>query len=297
MSNLIRGVISNGVGLLVLAITSWAMDLAALATVSLVINWSVFFVHAFPRNSEKLFDATGSLTYLTLAVSATLSKGSSTFGVDNLRQIVNPVMMTVWCIRLGSFLFARIQRDGKDSRFDEFKKHWLRFLGVWTIQSIWCFFVASPVLVVTTSKACATNPGALDLVGWCIWIFGFSFEVIADQQKKLFRADPANKDKFISSGLWALSRHPNYFGEITMWVGICVSGSSCFHNMEWLAWLSPVTTLLLLLKVSGVPLLEAQGEKRWGADPSYQWYMKHTPCILPACSRPPTFKGEPLLSK
>lgn len=292
-----RGIISNGLGLLILALVSRAMGLGALATVSLAINWSVFLVHALPQNSEKLFDATGSLTYVSLVVVAVISKGSLSYGEGNLRQLVNPIMMTVWCVRLGSFLFARILRDGKDARFDEMKKNRLRFLGVWTLQSIWCFLVASPVLIVATSDSCATSPGTLDLVGWSIWLFGFSFEVIADNQKNTFRSDPANKGKFITTGLWAFSRHPNYFGEITMWVGICISGSTCFHNLEWLAWLSPLTTALLLTKLSGVPMLEAQGEKRWGDDPSYQWYMKKTPCIVPAFWRPPVFKGEPLLSK
>merc|ERR1711972_813001 len=122
------------------------------------------------------------------------------------------------------------------------------------------------------------------------WIFGFAFEVIADQQKNAFRTETSNKGKFITTGLWSLSRHPNYFGEITMWVGICVSGSNCFQGAKWAAWLSPLTTYVLLMKVSGVPLLEKQGEKRWGHDPAYQWYMKHTPCILPALTSPAKYK-------
>merc|ERR1719210_2715867 len=153
-------------------------------------------------------------------------------------------MVTVWCIRLGSFLFARILRDGKDSRFDEFKKNWLRFLGVWTIQSTWCFFVASPALVMITSEACHASMSIIDFVGWTTWLFAFVIEVVADNQKDNFRRDPANKGKFITTGLWAYSRHPNYFGEILMWVGICISGTSCFQGAEWFAWLSPLTTLL-----------------------------------------------------
>jgi len=288
------GIVSNGIGLLVLASTSWAMDLKLLAALSLVINWLVFIIHGLPNNSEKFFDATGSVTYLSLAVFSlvvylpTLSKAA-------VRQIVNPAMMVIWCVRLGSYLLTRIIRDGKDSRFDEFKKHSVRFLGVWTIQSVWCFLVASPVLIVATSESCATGPGMLDFAGWCAWVFGFAFEVIADQQKSAFHADASNKGKFITSGLWAFCRHPNYFGEITMWVGICLSSSSCLQGAKWMAWLSPITTFVLLMKVSGVPLLESQGEKRWGSDPAYQWYMKHTPCIVPTLSRPPAYDDKAYL--
>lgn len=286
-ANTKRGIVSNGLGLIILGVVSWAMDLKLLAGLALAINWLVFVVHAQPHNSEKFFDATGSVTYLSLALCSVAMHFSQMSG---LRQMINPAMMTIWCIRLGSFLLSRIMRDGKDSRFDELKKSSIRFLGVWTIQSIWCFLVASPVLVAVTSESCATGIGILDVAGWCVWVFGFAFEVTADHQKSAFRADASNKGKFITTGLWSLSRHPNYFGEITMWIGICLSSSSCLQGAKWMAWLSPVTTFILLMKVSGVPMLEATGEKRWGTDPAYQWYMTHTPCIVPALSSPPAYK-------
>jgi len=248
-------------------------------------------VHALPFNSEKFFDATGSCTYLVMAIGA-LVKASLEIGLKSPRQIVNPVLVMVWCIRLGSYLLARIMRDGKDSRFDELKTNWLRFLGVWTIQADWCFLVACPALVAATFEACACAWSALDIAGWCVWVSAFAFEVIADRQKDAFRRNPENRVKFITSGLWAYSRHPNYFGEICMWIGICLSGSSCFQGAAWVAWISPVTTYLLLLKVSGVPLLEKKGEETWGELPEYRWYMQHTPCIFPALRRPPAFSAD-----
>lgn len=187
-----RGIISNSGGIAILALVSWSMGLKMLAALSLIINWLVFFVHAWPNNSEKFFDATGSLTYLSLAACAVYFNRSS---ISGPRQVVNPIMMTIWCIRLGWYLLSRILRDGKDSRFDEFRKHWLRFLGVFTIQSIWCFLVASPVLTVVASTSCGDGPSLLDFAGWSVWVFGFAFEVIADQQKSAFREDPANKGK------------------------------------------------------------------------------------------------------
>jgi steroid 5-alpha reductase family enzyme len=188
-------------------------------------------------------------------------------------------------------LFARILKDGKDSRFDEMKKNWVRFLGVWTIQAVWVFLVSSPALVAASSEVCyETAVGLLDLLGWCVWIAAFLFEVIADAQKSAFRGDSSNAHKFITTGLWAYSRHPNYFGEVCMWIGVCLSGSSCFSSGQWMAWISPLTTWILLMKVSGVPLLEKKGEKEWGQLPEYQWYMKHTPCIFPALKAPPKYE-------
>jgi len=212
--------------------------------------------------------------------------------------IVASVLVVIWCTRLGSFLFARILKDGKDSRFDEYKTNCLRFLGVWTIQAAWVFLVASPALVAASSEKCrTTETGVLDALGWAVWVAAFLFEVIADAQKGAFRGDAANAKKFITTGLWAYSRHPNYFGEICMWIGICLSGSSCFVGAQWAAWVSPAVTALLLLKVSGVPLLEKKGEETWGQLPEYQWYMKHTPCIIPALRRPAPYEGyAPLAS-
>eukprot|EP00928_Gymnodinium_smaydae_P014579 TRINITY_DN15366_c1_g2_i2.p1 TRINITY_DN15366_c1_g2~~TRINITY_DN15366_c1_g2_i2.p1 ORF type:complete len:298 (-),score=21.33 TRINITY_DN15366_c1_g2_i2:263-1156(-) len=284
--NLKRGILSNMIGWIVLGSISAALGLEKFALISLGINYAVFLLHALPQKSEKFFDATGSITYLSLTVCAFFFSHE-----PSMRQVVNLCLVAVWCIRLGTFLLARILRDGKDSRFDDFKENGLRFLGVWTIQSIWCFVVASPALVIAASQACATVPGPYDFAGWGTWLFGFVFEVIADRQKSDFRNDPKNKGRFINTGLWAYSRHPNYFGEITMWIGICISGSGCFQRFEWLAWLSPVTTWLLLSKVSGVPMLEAKGEKTWGNEPAYQWYMKHTPCFVPALCRPPPYSS------
>jgi steroid 5-alpha reductase family enzyme len=287
VSDLVRGIISNTICLAVLFGVGFPMKLLVSAAVSLGINWLVFLVHALPQNSEKFFDATGSLTYLALIGSAQVLTETS-----GLRRYVSSSMVVLWCVRLGSYLLMRILQDGKDARFDDFKKNNVRFLGVWSIQALWCFLVASPALVMITSDACGDTLGIPDYVGWAVWVLAFLIEVIADKQKSDFRKDPANKGKFITTGLWAYSRHPNYFGEISMWVGICISGSTCFRSAQWLAWLSPLTTLVLLTLVSGVPLLEATGDKRWGQLPEYQHYMKHTPCIFPALCRPPPYSAD-----
>lgn len=287
MNPFVIGILSNAIGISILFGVGYAVDLLPLSVVALAMNWGVFVVHAMPNNSEKFFDATGSLTYVTLIVSSVALVVSSGSGLDT-RKMVEAGMVLIWCIRLGSYLLARIMKDGKDSRFDEMKKNNLRFLGVWTIQAVWCFFVALPVLIVIAQPS-PGHWGAFEIIGWSIWLIGFCFEVVGDKQKEWFRADPANKGRFISTGLWAYSRHPNYFGEITMWVGLCVAGTGIFKGAQLLAWLSPVTTTVLLLKVTGVPMLEKSGEERWGTEASYRWYMEHTPCIVPALRRPPAF--------
>lgn len=212
----------------------------------------------------------------------------------NLREIVLSVMMLVWSLRLGSYLLARIMRDGKDARFDDRKTNFLRWLGVWTFSSLWCYLIAVPVLIVNTKKTedVLASPSIHDFIGWGIWAFGFIIEVVADWQKDAFRKDPNNKGKFITVGLWGHSRHPNYFGEMTLWVGVVVSASAVFQNWDWLSVLSPLTTYVLLMKVSGVPLLEAKSEERWGTDPEFRWYQEHTPCIIPRIPRPPAFDPE-----
>merc|ERR1719422_1697850 len=136
------------------------------------------------------------------------------------------------------------------------------------------------------------SPSPWDIAGWSLWIVGMLLEVVADRQKDAFRRDKTNDGKFITTGLWAYSRHPNYFGEIVLWVGVTTSGISCFQNWDWLALLSPATTFLLLNFVSGVPMLEAKAKERWGEDPAWQWYTAKTPCMIPTPCRPPPYNPE-----
>lgn len=294
----VKGVAGNAILLGIIALIGWACDLWKSAAISVAVNFFVFAIHAGPQRSEKFFDATGTLTYLTLIISA-LFLSDSFNGFDNMnfdiRQIVLSAMVCVWAVRLGSYLLGRICKDGKDHRFDSVKASSpILFLGVWSYQALWCFLVALPVLIIV-SFPCGGVPSVWDIAGWALWVFGFGFEVISDRQKDAFRRDPANKGRFISVGLWAYSRHPNYFGEITLWIGICVSGMSCYTQgsaVYYLAWLSPLTTFLLLNYVSGVPLLEKTGEERWGTEPAYQHYVRNTPCVIPRFTAPPPFKAE-----
>lgn len=245
------------------------------AGLAFLLQWAFFLLQGWPQRSEKLYDASGSLTHLATVIAALTS-----VSVHTPRQLVAGILAIVWCTRLGTFLFNRIARDAKDDRFTALKTNFWSFSIAWNLQVAWVFMLQLPVVAAIVEP---TQPALclLDVAGWSLWSIGFLVEAAADAQKFAFRSDRANKGRFITEGLWRYSRHPNYFGEILMWVGICLSCSSCFVGWRWLGWLSPLFNAFLLLRVSGVPLLEKAGEAKWGSEVGYQSYMKNTSCVVP----------------
>ena len=239
-----------------------------------VIQWIVF-IPSYLRQTEKFFDLTGSLTYISV-----VSIGLWLSGNFDARVILLWALVIVWAVRLGTFLFRRIKKAGKDDRFDELKPSFIRFLNVWTIQALWVTFTMAAALVAITTTV-RKGLDAYAVVGLLIWVFGFAFEMIADSQKNRFAADPANKGKFIQTGLWSKSRHPNYFGEIMLWIGVAVIALPVLVGLQWVALISPLFVALLLTRVSGVPLLEAKADKKWGGQADYEEYKKKTPVLLP----------------
>ena len=174
----------------------------------------------------------------------------------------------------------------KDSRFDKMKLSALRFCIAWTLQGLWCFVTAFPVYLINVSTS--QKPlGVRDAYGLALFVIGFVIEIVADQQKKNWRELRQEKDyPFIHSGLWSLSRHPNYFGEIILWWGVLVSASSAFNNaLMWTAILSPLFVSFLLIFVSGIPLLEHSGKVKWGDMDSYKSYIQNTPVLIPFVGR------------
>jgi len=247
---------------------------AILVGLAFVIQW-VVFIPSYKFQTEKFFDLTGSITYITLVVIAILLSPNL-----DARSILLAALVAIWAVRLGSFLFSRIQKAGKDDRFDELKPSFFRFLNVWTIQGLWVTFTVAAALVAIT----ASTRKELDIfaiVGLLVWIFGFAFEVIADAQKSRFNADPANKGKFIRTGLWSRSRHPNYFGEIVLWLGVAIIALPVLQGWQWVAMISPIFVTLLLTRVSGIPLLEKKADKKWGGQEDYETYKKKTPVLIP----------------
>ena len=250
---------------------------ALCALLAYVINWVVFV----PSNRAKTvhyFDLTGSATYLTVTAGALLLSTD----ID-ARAAIAGAMVAVWALRLGLFLFRRVRRDGRDGRFDEIKVDPLRFFMTWTLQGLWVLLTIAAALAIMTSAE-RRSLGWLAAVGIAVWVAGFAIEVVADRQKSAFKRDAANEGKFITSGLWAWSRHPNYFGEITLWAGMALLAIPVLSGWRWVVLISPVFVTLLLTRVSGIPMLEARAEKRWGDEEEYREYTATTPVLVP---RPP----------
>ena len=245
-----------------------------LVGLAFLIQW-LAFIPAYLLQTEKFFDLTGSITYISVILIAAFFSS----GVDG-RSILLSTLVVIWAARLGTFLFSRVRKAGKDDRFDELKPSFIRFLNVWTIQGLWVTFTVAAALVAIT----ATNRKEMDLfavIGLLVWVFGFSIEVVADTQKRRFSADPENKGKFIQTGLWSRSRHPNYFGEIMLWIGVAIIALPVLRGWQWVGLISPVFVTLLLTGVSGVPMLEKKADQKWGGQEDYEAYKARTPVLIP----------------
>lgn len=240
------------------------------------------FIPAFLLRTERFFDLTGSATFFVISVVLVLLTP-----MPDARSWILAGMVMLWAARLGSFLAMRVHNAGSDGRFDEIKGSPLRFLQVWVIQGAWVSLTAAAAWIAISTDAAARPPlGWLSIVGVVVWALGMVVEIVADAQKSAFRKDPSNRDEFIRTGLWSRSRHPNYFGEIVIWVGVFITAAPVLTGWQWVAVLSPLFVILLLTRVSGIPLLEARAEKKWGDRADYIAYRDSTPVLVPRLTRP-----------
>lgn len=239
-----------------------------------LIQW-VVLIPSFLGQTEKFYDLTGGLTYLTVIIS-----GVALSPMIDSRSILLATLVSIWAVRLATFLFRRIHKSGKDERFDAIKTSFLRFLLAWTLQGLWVTFTLATALAAITSPF-KKEMGLFAVIGLVIWAVGFAFEAIADAQKSAFKADPRNKGKFIHTGLWSRSRHPNYFGEIVLWIGVAVIAFPVLQGWQYATLVSPLFVMLLLTKISGVPMLEKRADKTWGGQSVYEAYKKNTPVLIP----------------
>lgn len=255
--------------------TVFGIPLFALSVgLAFLIQW-LAFIPAYLLQSERFFDLMGSITYISVTTIAVLLSPE----IDG-RSVLLLALVGVWAARLGTFLFRRIHKAGKDGRFDEIKPSFIRFLNAWTLQGLWVTFTLAAALAAITTTT-RRELGLFALIGFLVWVFGFGIEVAADTQKSRFRARPENKGRFINTGLWARSRHPNYFGEIVLWIGVAIIALPILQGWGWVALISPVFVTLLLTRVSGVPMLERRADEKWGGQEDYEAYKERTPVLIP----------------
>jgi steroid 5-alpha reductase family enzyme len=208
------------------------------------------------------------------------------FAVENKTTIdsIIYIYVMIWASRLGIYLFRRVQKDGKDVRFEKAKRHFFWFLQYWIGQALWVALTACTALVAILSPEDDTLP-ILAMVGMALWLTGFTIECISDYQKRAFRKENNPNQSFIHTGLWARSRHPNYFGEITLWTGIAVIALNTLTGVEYITLISPVFVYILLTRMSGINLLERIADERYGELEEYQRYKRNTPVLVPKLSK------------
>ncbi len=247
--------------------------------ISFAIHW-ILFVPSYIFQTEKFYDLTGSLTYITVLSLVVFIKKTTVHEVLDLRSLLIYGCIMIWTVRLGSFLFWRVLKDGHDKRFKNILPSFSQLFMTWTLSAAWVFIQSLSALVALTVIT-TVEMGIVGWLGFAMWIFGFGFEVLADHQKTKFKADPANEGKFITGGLWDVSRHPNYFGEIVLWLGISVMAVPVMSGLQYVSLISPVFGFLLIYYVSGVRMLEDRSNKKWGNNPEYQEYKRNTPVFFP----------------
>jgi steroid 5-alpha reductase family enzyme len=245
--------------------------------ITFLIQW-ILFIPAFYFQTEKFYDLTGSATYLFIVIY--ISYQSKVVININMGSILLASCIILWAIRLGSFLFTRIHKAGVDKRFSSIKPSPTRFFMAWTFQGMWVSICSMCALTAIASKN-GVIQNEVFYIGMLVFITGFILEIIADRQKSTFRKNPENKDQFIAHGLWNYSRHPNYFGEITLWLGISIMSFSSLSGWQYITLISPLFTYLLLVYVSGVRILEISGMEKWGHLEKYQEYVRTTSSLFP----------------
>ena len=247
--------------------------------VSFLVHWMAF-IPSYAFRTEKYYDICGTLAYVLVLLTAIYLTTSASESSLYTRSIFVIALVLIWALRLGFFLFIRVLKAGEDRRFREVKQKFSGFLVWWTLSALWVFLTTVNALVMIINNVSYHNDYYF-YFGLVLWVAGFSFEVIADEQKRRFRLQSSNKDQFISTGLWSISRHPNYFGEILLWIGMAVIAFPTLQGWQHVSLISPIFIYLLLTRMSGVNLLEKYADEKWGGDENYQAYKRDTPVLIP----------------
>ncbi|CAM9259219.1 unnamed protein product [Scytosiphon promiscuus] len=288
---------------------AYPLGLDAAAALALGIQQFLAWIPSALKKNETFYDLTGMLTFMAVTVfsvggflrsffEAEMTQISSAFEKEVLpgikaplvsivadapRHLIAAALVLIWTTsRLGTFLFARIRRDGHDSRFDGVRDNPLVFLLFWCVQGLWVFFTPLPMLALhrVDPEGGMGSVHAQDAIGLAIWAAGFALEVVADSQKRVFKGNPANSGKFIDVGLWSRCRHPNYLGEMVIWLGFFIFCSrGVVGGPGWLTLIGPFFVAALLVFIS-TPTLERGADEKYGGQAAYQEYKRKTPCLF-----------------
>ena len=246
---------------------------AVCGVIGFVLHWTIF-IPSYAFQTEHYFDLIGSLSYIATVITAILLNPSL-----DIRDWIICSMIMLWAVRLGSFLFWRVKTVGQDKRFTVMKTKFTWFLLTWTLGGLWVLVTMAAGLAALTSNT-TIELNILGYIGIALWLFGFAVEVIADTQKSQFKKDPNNQGRFITSGLWSWSQHPNYFGEIILWFGLALLAFPVLSGWQLVTLVSPVFVYFLLTKVSGIPILDRMAIEKWGLDSEYIAYAKETSKLI-----------------
>jgi steroid 5-alpha reductase family enzyme len=235
---------------------------------------AAFFAVAATRRTDVVTDLSYSLTFALLSVVLLFT------GARQPVQLVASLLVVVWAVRLGGYLFRRILRMKVDHRFDGMREKPLRFARFWLLQAVTVAVVMLPVSYLLDREH-PPGLGLWSIVGGVIWLAGLLVEAVADAQKAAFRAKEENRGRFVTGGLWRYSRHPNYFGEMLVWWGLFVFVVPVLHGAAFAVVIGPMFITVLLLFVSGIPPLERSADERYGGDGGYREYKRRTSILVP----------------
>lgn len=258
-------------------------SLMAWMFVYVLVFMTIVFIVAWRLKRTDIVDISWGLAFVVATVASFLmNEYHVTVGL-NVQTLVTALVI-VWAARLSYAMFKRVRSHPEDKRYAAMRRKWKgnlalnTYLRVFVTQGVLATIISIAVIHINSSLPTELNTYAY--LGLAVWIIGFLFETIGDRQLKLFLANPANKGKLMTEGLWKYTRHPNYFGEATMWLGIFVIALATPYG--WVAVIAPVLIGYLLLFVSGVPLTE----KAFADKPGWDAYKKRTSKFVPLPPNP-----------
>lgn len=240
----------------------------------LYVYMSIWFVVSLIKKRNDVADVAWGLGFVLMTWSSYFLSGDS-----GVRGLLVGLLVTIWGFRLAWHIYTRNRGKAEDYRYLAWRKAWGKwffprsYVQVYLLQGMLLFIIALPVLLI--NKSSGTSLSLLDFLGVVVWLLGFYFEVVGDAQLARFIANSANKGKLMQSGLWSYTRHPNYFGEVTQWWGLWLIALSVPNG--WLGIVGPITITFLILKVSGIPMLE----KKMAENQEFSEYKRRVSIFIP----------------